>query len=223
MPGVAMIRDTEQTQDLSKMAHETERQNFVLLQRIANQDRKAFETLYFDYSPRIGKFLMKLLKNRDLVDEAVNDVMLAVWQNAGRYDPGQGKLSTWLFGIAHNKSLKILERQRRYQREEPLESQLPSVTEYGQEEFSLPESMAVDTPERTVLGWEIGDNLLWAMEQLSVDHRAVIELAINERCSYQEIALITGCPVNTVKTRMFHARKHLMELLARRGFAVDAL
>lgn len=217
-----MIRDTEQTQDLSKMAYETERHNFVLLQRIANQDRKAFETLYFDYSPRIGKFLMKLLKNRDLVDEAVNDVMLAVWQNAGRYDPGQGKLSTWLFGIAHNKSLKILERQRRYQREEPLETQL-HVTEYGQEEFSFPESMAVDTPERTVLGWEIGDHLLWAMEQLSVDHRAVIELAINERCSYQEIALITGCPVNTVKTRMFHARKHLMELLARRGYVVGAL
>ena len=76
-----------------------------------------------------------------------------------------------------------------------------------------------DNPEQTVLGWEIGDHLLWALRQLTVEHRSVIELTFTEHCSYQEIAVITGCPVNTVKTRMFHARKKLAGLLALRGYS----
>ncbi|MFZ2451060.1 MAG: sigma-70 family RNA polymerase sigma factor [Methylovulum miyakonense] len=219
-----MIRNAEQTQGLSGIANEGEDQGILLMRRIAAQDRKAFEVLYFEYSPRIGRFLMKLLKSRELADEAVNDVMLAVWQNAGRYDPGQGKLSTWLFGIAHNKGLKLLERQRRYQREETIDGLSASYPLNGHEASGADAyPMGSDNPERTVMGWEMGDHLLWAMELLSVEHRAVIELAINERCSYQEIALITDCPVNTVKTRMFHARKKLAELLAKKGYALDTI
>ncbi|MDD2724884.1 MAG: sigma-70 family RNA polymerase sigma factor [Methylovulum sp.] len=213
-----MIRHAEQTQGLNEIAQESEKQGLLLMGKIANQDRKAFEDLYFGYTPRIGRFLMKLLKKRELVDEAVNDVMLAVWQQAGRYDPAQGKLSTWLFGIAHNKGLKLLERQRRHQCEETFLSQ-SSPSENGQEPSGVDaEWIGSDNPERTVMGWEMGEHLLWAMELLSLEHRTVIELAINEQCSYQEIALITDCPVNTVKTRMFHARKKLAELLASKDY-----
>ena len=67
------------------------------------------------------------------------------------------------------------------------------------------------------MGRQIGEALEWALEQLSAEHRAVIELAFGEDCSYAEIAAIVECPVNTVKTRVFHARKRLAELLARRG------
>ncbi len=209
-----MIRHAEQAQGLSEEAS-----GLLLMQRIADKDRKAFEVLYFDYSPRIGKFLMKMLKNRDMVDEAVNDVMLAVWQQAERYDPEQGKLSTWLFGIAHNKGLKLLEKQRRFKREESFASQQPNDAYHGHEAIDNVEGL--DNPEQTVMGWQIGDNLLWAMDLLSIEHRVVIELAINGQCSYQEIALITDCPVNTVKTRMFHARKKLAEWLAKKGHTLD--
>jgi len=215
-----MIRHAEQAQGLSEIAQEIEKQGLILMCRIANQDRKAFEDLYFGYTPKIGKFLMSFLRNKELVDEAVNDVMLAVWQQAGRYDPAQGKLSTWLFGIAHNKGLKLLEKQRRHHREEIVSAPTSPHSENGQAAFGCDDAEWVgsDDPERTVLGWEMGEHLLWAMELLSLEHQAVIELAINQNCSYQEIALITDCPVNTVKTRMFHARKRLAELLASKGY-----
>jgi RNA polymerase sigma-70 factor (ECF subfamily) len=71
------------------------------------------------------------------------------------------------------------------------------------------------------MGWELGDAMQWALSKLSVDHRAVIELCFTENYSYQEIAEITECPINTVKTRLFHARKRLAELLARKGFSLQ--
>lgn len=75
-------------------------------------------------------------------------------------------------------------------------------------------------PEHVVMGWELGDAMNWAFSKLSADHLAVIDLCFGEDCSYQEIADIVGCPVNTVKTRLFHARKRLAELLAGKGFAL---
>ena len=195
-----------------------------LIRAVARQDRRAFETLYDRYAPRLGSYLLKLLQRPDLVDEALNDTMLAVWQNAGRFDPGQGRLLSWLFGIAHHKGLQVLRQTARSRAELPLEPGLPPARDLPEEreaagEEHPPAAAAPDNPERTVLGWELGQTLRWALDRLSPEHRAVLELTFGEGCSYLEIAEIVGCPVNTVKTRMFHARKHLAHLLAQRGYA----
>jgi RNA polymerase sigma-70 factor (ECF subfamily) len=208
---------------LSASAATADEAAVVLLGRIAAKDRDAFRQFYFDCSPRIGKFLSKLLKHPELVDEAVNDVMLAVWQCAGEFDPAKGRFSTWLFGIAHNKGLKILERQRRYRAEQPVEDEPGEGHEEDGDGPAPAEHGDPSDPERIVLGWELGEILGWALERLSAEHRAVLELTFGEECSYQEIAEIVGCPINTVKTRVFHARKKLFELLARRGYSPSAL
>jgi RNA polymerase sigma-70 factor (ECF subfamily) len=65
---------------------------------------------------------------------------------------------------------------------------------------------------------ELGKTLARAIETLSPEQRAVVELTYYHEHSYQEIAEITGCPVNTVKTRMFHARRRLAQLLAGLGW-----
>ncbi len=192
-----------------------------LLKLIAAKDRKAFEEFYYLYAEGFGRFLMKMLKQRDWADEAVNDVMLTVWQSAERYDPERGRLSTWLFGIAHNKGLKVLERAGRH-REESLDEYL-GVIDSEDEDIAVAfdtASPSVSGPERVVIGWELGDAMTWAFSKLSDDHLAVIDLCFGEGCSYQEIADIVGCPINTVKTRLFHARKRLAELLARKGFSL---
>ncbi|ESS71510.1 RNA polymerase, sigma-24 subunit, ECF subfamily [Methyloglobulus morosus KoM1] len=198
-----------------------EAQGVALLKRIAAKDRKAFEAFYYLYAEGFGRFLMKMLKHQEWVDEAVNDVMLTVWQSAGSYDPEKGRLSTWLFGIAHKKGLKLLERNGRY-REESLEDY---PEEADSDEDGAPELYNTDMspnsqPERVVMGWELGDAMSWAFSKLSADHLAVIDLCFAEGYSYQEIADIVGCPINTVKTRLFHARKRLAELLARKGFSL---
>lgn len=190
----------------------------ALLVKIAAQDRKAFEEFYYHYAQRIGHFLSKMLQRHDWVDEGVNDVMLTVWQSAGRFDPERAKVSTWLFGIAHNKGLKILERAGR-RREMPLSE---AADEYlqGENDDNDPLETKQDpsNPEQQVMGWQLGEALTWAISKLSEEHRCVIELSFNNNCSYQEIAEIMSCPENTVKTRMYHARKKLAEHLQRRGF-----
>lgn len=201
----------------------TEAEGIDLLERIAGKDKLAFERFYYEYAGAIGAYLMKLLKMPELVDAAVNDFMLAVWQSAGDFDPARGKLSTWLFGIAHHKGLNILERHTRH----PMLSldEIPEENQGDADPHLSPGAAVlpgyVSAPERDVMGWELGEAMQWAFTQLSADHRGVLELCFGQACTYQEMAEIMGCPVNTVKTRMFHARKRLSELLAQRGFALQ--
>ena len=145
---------------------------------------------------------------------------MTVWQSADHFDSTKGKLSTWLFGIAHNKVLKVLERQRRHWREESLERNDADSTEHEWDVIAAEtEASDPNNPERTVLGWELGDILASTMDRLSFEHRTVLELVFSENYGYEEVAVIMGCPVNTVKTRIFHARKKLAELLAKRGYS----
>lgn len=187
-----------------------------LLRRIAAQDRNAFQTLYHRYAPRLGSYLLKLLHQRDLVDEAVNDTLMTVWQSAARFDPERALASTWLFGIAHNKGLKALARAapRSWV---PLDDSNHAADGDGTDPPAL---VSHDNPERSAMGAQLGTSLGDALAALSPEHRAVIELAFVESLGYEDIARVMDCPVNTVKTRMFHARKKLTELLAQRGHAV---
>jgi RNA polymerase sigma-70 factor, ECF subfamily len=192
-----------------------EQQDVELIRAVARRDRSAFERLYYRHSPRLGRYLMRILRQREAVEEALNDVMLVVWQNAARFDPSGSRLSTWLFGIAHNKALKALASFRTRSSEvamEPVQLDADAESDNGSAE-------CVDSndPERALAGRQLGVMLARALERLSPEHRTVIELAFGEDCSYQEIASITGSPVNTVKTRMFYARKHLAEILRRLG------
>ena len=186
-----------------------------LMRAIAKKDRRAFETLYYTYSPRLGRYLIRLLKRRELVDEVLNDVMLVVWQNAESYDPSLSRLSTWLFGIAHNKALKALSKVSQHRSEvsiDPIEAD-----DFAEASDSTDPAVRSDphNPEQTLIGRQLGHALQWAVASLSAEHRSVIELAFAEDYSYQEIAVTLDCPVNTVKTRMFYARKHLAQLLTR--------
>jgi RNA polymerase sigma-70 factor (ECF subfamily) len=183
-------------------------EDLALIRRTARGDRAAFQALYERYAPRLGRYVLRLLKRREAVGEVVNDAMLVVWQDAGKYDPRASRLSSWLFGIAHNKALKALGRTSA-RKEEPFETE-------DAEPGSGDDRAHPRTPEEAAIGRQTGAALVSALEELSPNHRAVIELAFAEDCSYQEIAAITGCPVNTVKTRVFHARKHLARLLAER-------
>jgi RNA polymerase sigma-70 factor (ECF subfamily) len=187
-----------------------ERQEDVaLLRAVARRDRAAFEALYYRYAPRLGRYAMRLLKRREAVDEVIDDVMLVVWQDAARFDPEVSRPSTWLFGITHHKVLKYARSLSRHALARNPDGD--GLGEDGEREVSARD------PEQAAIGHQLGAALSDALSLLSADHRAVIELAFGENCSYREIAAATGSPVNTVKTRMFHARKRLARLLGRRG------
>jgi RNA polymerase sigma factor (sigma-70 family) len=178
-----------------------EEDDLILIRRVAAKDRQAFETLYHRYARRLYGYLAKSIRQQEVVEEVLNDVMLVLWQNASRFD-NTSRLSTWIFGIAHHKALKALARSSK-----PAADVLPATPEWSDRE----------DPEGVVTRQELGHILARALNALPPEQRAVVELTFYHGCSYQEVAAITGCPVNTVKTRMFHARRRLVQLLARLG------
>lgn len=168
----------------------------ALLAGVKRGRRADFDALYRLYHPRLWRFLTQLLRQPDAIEEALNDTLLIVWQRADSFD-GRSKLSTWIFGIAYRKGLKALSRQ-----------DLP-VDDEG-----VPE--AADTgpgPEQQLGQVQLRERLREAMGELSPEHRAVVELCYFHDMAYGEIADVVGCPAETVKTRMFYARRRLRTLL----------
>ena len=166
-----------------------------LLAQVARGDRRAFERLYRAYLPRLTRFLQQVTRRPHAIEEVVNDTMLVVWRKAATYST-ESKVSTWIFAIAYRRGLKLLKRF-----DEPVA---------GDEEDTLATDEA---PEGAVLQRQLREVLGAAMAQVSPEQRAVVELTYYHGCAYREIAEIMGCPVDTVKTRMFHARRRLRQLL----------
>ena len=178
----------------------------TLVRRVARGDVAAFEVIYRRYRLRIAGFAGRLTRHPDIIEEVVNDTMVVVWQKAGRFR-GRSRLSTWILGIAYRITLKRLRessRRARTQAELPHEAQLSDV----------------EQPEALLSRRERQEWIRQALQQLSPKHRAVVELTFFEGLSYREISEIVGCPHNTVKTRMFHARRHLKQVLEA-GASVD--
>ena len=172
----------------------------ALIGQVAGGDMTAFETLFRRYYPRLRRFIEHKTRRPQLVDEILNDTMLVVWRKAGTFNL-RSKLSTWIIGIGLRRSLKALER----------------VDDAMDFDLDAAASPAESGPEAQLLRQELRTQLSRALMSLSQEHRTVIELTYYEGCTYREIASIVGCPVDTVKTRMFHARRRLKSLLAERG------
>lgn len=170
-----------------------------LLERTARGDRDAFQRLYFIFHRRLTRFLLRVTRRPDVTEEIINDTMLVVWQRAGDFR-GESHLSTWILGIAYRRALKRL-------------SSEPRREHSGQQDdwsATMDIAALADLAQRA----ELADWLDTALARLSPEHRLVIQLTYYLGMSCEEIASMTECPVNTVKTRMFYARQRLRDLLA---------
>lgn len=186
------------TQTDSGAVTETEdEQDALLLQRIERKEMSAFESLYKRYHGKLSRFVVSTLGRTDLADEIINDVMYVVWEKAASYDH-QCKPSTWIFGIAYNKARKHF-RSAGQPRIESLNDFDADAETTGRHHHWL-EQLERDDLCASILA------------SLSSEHRAVIELTYFYGMHYREIGQIMGCPENTVKTRMFHARRHMSRL-----------
>jgi RNA polymerase sigma-70 factor (ECF subfamily) len=179
--------------------------DLALLERVANGDREALRDLYGTYYHPLLRFIYRITGRLDLAQEGVNDVMLVVWRSSRSFGR-RSTVSTWIMGIAYRKALKLLAASRRWTSRlasDPIEDVVehsPLSTEHSHDD-------------------DLRDLLDEALRHLSAEHRAVVELTYFYGCSYEEIAVIAACPVNTVKTRMFHARAKLKTLLPALGRA----
>jgi RNA polymerase sigma factor (sigma-70 family) len=181
-----------------------------LLRRVSERDREAFESLYHRYYRRLFGFVHRLSRRPEVVEEVVNDVLLTVWHDAARFD-GRSRVSSWIFGIAYHKALKAVGRESR------------DRSRHIAVEAAADERDRGPGPESRAATREAARVLALALAELSREQRTVVELTYYEGLSYPEISELVGCPVNTVKTRMFHARRRLRDLLPTLGLPQAAV
>ena len=161
-----------------------------LLAKVANKDRTAFQQLYDQFADRVYRYAFTILHDKHLAEEIAQETMVAVWNGADRF-AGRSKASTWIFGIARNQAFTLLRKEKRA-------------------EITVAPELVQADPSKHILQHE---RVMSALDELSADHREVVYLTFYEGLSYGEISGILGIPSGTVKSRMFHAKRKLAEVL----------
>jgi RNA polymerase sigma-70 factor (ECF subfamily) len=169
-----------------------------LLAAIAAGSEQEFARFYDAYHSRVYAFVLRHLSDPYEASEILNETMLEVWRSAGRFE-GRSQALTWVLGIAHHKALDAVRRRARG----------PAV----ELDESLPDEDAPNPPE-LVSAAQNANLLRRCLEKLSADHRLVVHLAFFDDLPYTEVARIVDCPVGTVKTRIFHAKRLLKRCLS---------
>jgi len=158
------------------------------LESVVRGDRRAFEELYLNYHPRLAKFLSRIARRSESIDEIINDTFMVVWQHAGDFRHSS-RVSTWIFGIAYRVALKSLRQHERWLAASA-DGQFERVTDPTQE-----------TEEHN---W-----LAQGLDRLPQKQRLGIMLTYHWGHSLREVAVMTDSPLGTVKARLFHARAKL--------------
>jgi RNA polymerase sigma-70 factor, ECF subfamily len=173
----------------------------ALIREVAKGNQLAMRTLFTRHQVRVYRFVLRMVRDSDLAEDVVSEVFLAVWRRAGRFE-GRSAVSTWLLSIARHKALTALK---------------PQPNERLDSEMGL---MIVDparNPEAEIREKDRAAVFRHCLGALSPEHSEIIDLVYYQQASIKDVADVLGIPLNTVKTRMFYARKRLATLLSAAG------
>jgi RNA polymerase sigma-70 factor (ECF subfamily) len=172
-----------------------------IVQLVIDGQEDAFAELYHRFNSDIYSYILRLVSNQGAAEDLLQEVFVAVWQVMDSFKR-ESSVKTWLFRIAHNKTMSWM---RTYYRNQGVDQEEPQDT-------------ADSTPPdvQTVLNWR-ADMIQEALDELSANHRAVVELFYFQGLSYTEISEVVRCPVGTIKSRMSHALQNLNGILTNMG------
>lgn len=170
-----------------------------VLAAVASGSQDALEVLYRRFEPRLHRYLVGMVGGDTArAEDAMTEAFFDVWRQAGRFR-GASAVSTWVYGIARHKALSLLRQRAPTSVPDEVLDQVPA---------DEPDPLA------DVAQAEATERVRAALARLSPAHREVLELSFYQEFGYEQIAEIVGCPVNTVKTRVFYARQQLKSSLA---------
>jgi RNA polymerase sigma-70 factor, ECF subfamily len=198
--GTMQIQNTALAQSKSNFCSSSPQSDDALIKAIARGDRSAMRTLYDRHNMRLYRFILRIVPDAGRAEDIVSEVFIDVWSQAGRFE-GRSQVSTWILSIAHFKALTA-RHQHRHRNAELDETALEW----------LPDSS--ENPEQAVLNKDCSAQLRVCLAQMSRNHREIIDLIYYQDKSVEEAAKIIHMPKNTVKTRMYYARKQLGRLLS---------
>jgi RNA polymerase sigma-70 factor (ECF subfamily) len=167
----------------------------ILIGRIAGGDRDAFQTLYDRTAAKLTGVALRIVKDRAVAEDVVQEAYLKVWQGAASYSPDAGRSMTWLISIARYRAIDILRARR--------ETQL-RTSEDGLDPL---EGMAEGRDRETEFA--TSDQLRQCLERLDETQRRCLLAAYHEGLSREELAASFGRPVNTIKTWLHRSARAL--------------
>lgn len=175
-----------------------------LIRQVAAGSADALHELYVLYGQRLYAYAVRITADPASAEEAVQEGLVAVWQGASKFR-SESRVIAWLLGIVHHKALNQL----RCRVIDSLEAEPrdPPAND------ALPETQAVDHEQARLLRA--------GLNQLSVEHRAVLELVFYQGLSLSEVAEVCGCPLGTIKSRLNYAKASLRGALQRSGLHAE--
>lgn len=177
----------------------------LLMQQIGSGDESALSEFFSRYGNAMLAYAQRLVNEQALAEEIVQESLVAIWKGARTFR-AESKLQTWVLGIVYHKSISAL----RARKDLPLEEDTLQAPEH-----SMP-GPSVEKSDRTRI-------LTRLMNELPADQKSILELVFFHRMSLEETAEAMKCPLGTVKSRLFNARKTLGKIITRHGYALEDL
>jgi RNA polymerase sigma factor (sigma-70 family) len=176
--------------------HESQLSDAALLDRVAARDEEALGELYDRHASSAYRLALRVIRDRALAEDAVQDVFLGLWRSPGSCDVRKGSVLGWIAMLAHRRAVDIVRRQERSR-------QLAEPADVRRE--AGPEEMAEVSAK--------GASVRRALARLSADHRTVVELAYYGGLTQSELATRLAVPLGTVKSRTSVALGQLRSFL----------
>jgi RNA polymerase sigma-70 factor (ECF subfamily) len=173
----------------------------ALIRQIAAGHKLAMRALFARHQVKVYRFALRIVRDAALAEDVVSETFIDAWQHADRFE-GRSSVSTWLLGIARHKALTAAQRR---------------PTEALDEETALNVVDPANDPEAELGERDRGTVIRRCVQALSPEHAEIIDLVYYQEKSIKEIVEILGIPDNTVKSRMFYARKRLAALVVAEG------
>jgi RNA polymerase sigma factor (sigma-70 family) len=189
---------------VSRVLHKVAGADDDLIVRIAAGDGDALRELLRRYGPYAKALALRVVASAALAEEVVQEVFLSVWQHAGDYRSELGSVRSWLFAAVHNRAVDAVRREEASRRRAEQEAVL------------IPEAEVEDVAETVVESEDQMDRRMRvraAIERLPEEQRAVVEQMYFQGRTQSAIALETGLPLGTVKSRSLLAMRRLRKEL----------
>jgi RNA polymerase sigma-70 factor, ECF subfamily len=181
------------------------------MQLVGDGNPRAFELIYDRHGGAAFSLAYRMVGNRVLAEDIVQEAFLSIWRSRMRYDRSRGSVRTWVLGIVHNRAIDALRRGSTHERKQ-------ETLDGVEERHEAPERTDVEAARR-----EEARSVRTALETLPDDQRRTIELAYFAGFTHSQIAELLDQPIGTVKGRMRlgldKLRRQLAEGYAAGGFA----
>ena len=179
----------------------------LLVERAVAGDQKAFELLVIKYQRRIQRLIGRMVRDVDLVEDIAQETFIRAYRALGQFR-GEAQFYTWLYRIAVNTAKKALMDLKR----NPTVSENAYKTSDDDETSPLENELtSSETPDAVLASKEIAQIINTAMDALPEELRQAITLREIEGLSYEEISEAMGCPIGTVRSRIFRARETISQ------------